>query len=297
MTLRFGSSKPRSSSSPKQELNLSCTNCGKPALLFESFVTGGPMHELVAAKIAEMTAFLAHAPDQVKCQACTVKQKEEHRRQEQELQNRKEREAREAKARAEREERELRERTQRNEELVRQASVKSQRNEVSNTGSLRRQGSRRSVFSRIRDSFFPDEDYITEPEDNGDAGSALQRNASTRSVRFQEPARNERGYQLRDTQDTGRWQPQEDFYPMEYHPSEPVAYQPRQQQQTQSPPPALQSSQPQVPPPPPQTQVPPAPLPPPGPPQQQWQPPTGPPPPAPPPGPPPPPPQLNIPPP
>src|SRR5579862_3904491 len=128
---------------PKEELSLACSICSKPALEFESFVSVGPVHELVSQKVSEMMAFLAENKETVRCQACTLKEREQlaHQTRLLEKQN----------ARAQ--------------ELLRRESLKLEKNQRQREqGSLRR---RRSFIDRIRsrDSLLDDEDYLTAPED------------------------------------------------------------------------------------------------------------------------------------
>ena len=155
------------STGPKQELNFACGTCGKPALIFESFVSSGPVHELAAHQVSEMCAFLSNAPNSVRCQSCAIK-------------------AREA---LERENRYLAQETARNNELARQASVRSQRGQrssgvygVDGESKLRRTRSARSLLGRLRDSFFESEDYVTDHED--DDGPVTRDSSQRRSVRF-----------------------------------------------------------------------------------------------------------------
>jgi hypothetical protein len=157
---------PSKSHGPKQELSLACGQCGKPALVFESFVSSGPVHELVSHQVSEMCAFLSNAPDGVRCQSCAMK-------------------ARDA---LERENRYLAQETARNNELARQASVRSQRSGVygvsGGNGTLRRTRSARSLMGRLRDSFFEREDYVTDNEEEETGGGVRTRGSQRRSVRF-----------------------------------------------------------------------------------------------------------------
>lgn len=162
-------SKPRNPGPPRQELSLACGTCGKPALIFESYVTSGPIHELCTTHVSEMCAYLSSSSESVRCQQCAMKQREA----------------------TEREARHLQQQTELNHqrELERYASLRSQKSAKSRVyaGSLGRNDSRRSnLFTRIKDTLYG-EDYLTEPEDTDDEG--LRRKGSRRSVRFAEEPR------------------------------------------------------------------------------------------------------------
>src|ERR1700736_2914656 len=130
---------PKNQKHPKQELNMSCSLCGKPAIIFESFISSGALYELVGAKVSEMMAFLASNSENVRCLSCAQKHREEQ----------------------EREARYWEKQNERTQELIRTASLKSNRSDATGrtgTGSLRRKGSR-GFLARMRDSWFEDEDY------------------------------------------------------------------------------------------------------------------------------------------
>ena len=133
---------PSKSGSPKRELSLSCVECGKPALVFECFVSDGPVHQAVSSKISEVCAFIGARQGPLLCRNCDLKHREQV-------------------------EKEARELERQNAELSRQNSVRSTRSDRSansqTTGRLRR---RRSVVQRLKDVFFDDEDYITDHEES-----------------------------------------------------------------------------------------------------------------------------------
>ena len=212
------SSTPRSAGPPKQELSLSCGLCGKPALVFESFVSSGPIHELCTTQVSEMCAFLAESSDMVRCQTCAMKKREA-------------------------DEREARQLERETAMLNRQASQRS--NQVySGGGSLGRNGSRRSLLSRLRDSWYDDDD--TEVED--DQGNRLRRQ---RSVRFApEPRRQASMDSIQpEPQHLLGYQPdpntsQQTGYQQGYQPqAQETGYQPQNQQLLVSAPPQPPASQ------------------------------------------------------
>lgn len=109
-----------------EKLSLACSICNKPALVFESFVSSGLMHELAAAQVSDMCAFLAEATEPVKCQWCVNKARGE--------------EAKEAKA--------LVKETRRNEALIRKESLKG----------IRMENERQRSLLKKRQSVVVDED-------------------------------------------------------------------------------------------------------------------------------------------
>ena len=128
------------------ELSVACSVCNKSALVFESFVASGPIHEIATTQVAEMCAFLAETTDGVKCQWCLNKERGE--------------EVKEARA--------LEKETKRNEALIRKESLKGMRLENERQRSLLKkrervsavvgedgEGVRRSASGRTV-SFHPD---------------------------------------------------------------------------------------------------------------------------------------------
>ena len=107
-----------------EQLSLACSVCNKPALVFESFVSTGPIHEVAATQVAEMCAFLADKRDAVKCQWCLNKERGE--------------EVKEAKA--------LEKETKRNEALIRKESLKGMRLENERQRSLLKKKQRESML-------------------------------------------------------------------------------------------------------------------------------------------------------
>lgn len=231
-------SKHRHPGAPNQELSLGCSICGKPALVFESFLTSGPVQELATQQVSEMCAIISSSSEPIRCQSCSHKWREA----------------------MEREARHLEQETARNQALSRQASVRSQRSALkrANGGSLRRTGSVKSFISRFRDSRFEDEDYITDHENTdgeGDGGTRLRRNSSRRSVRFAEPRRRasydsiqsdtpamQQSYQP-STQAPSTITPQATYQPSYQPPqSQPIQGPPPQQQQQRTQPPQIQTN-------------------------------------------------------
>ena len=107
-----------------QQLSVACIVCNKPALVFESFVASGPIHEIATTQVAEMCAFIADAADAVKCQWCLNKERGE--------------EVKEARA--------LEKETKRNEALIRKESLKGMRLENERQRSLLKKKQRESVL-------------------------------------------------------------------------------------------------------------------------------------------------------